>query len=183
MTVMSTLLVRRLETARTLHPSCHYARSFFPDDRDNPVPALEDRPRWAKSRILPPMASTDAHIDPTEQQITALVDAAKANEAPVVMINLLAFNDEGGQSSYELYAAEVLPHLERVGARITYAGKSSEVVIGGTEHPWWDAIAVVEYPSRAKFIEMVSDPDYQKIARHRSAALSTSELIATEPWS
>jgi uncharacterized protein (DUF1330 family) len=128
------------------------------------------------------MASNDTHIDPTERQVTDLIESSKENDGPVVMINLLAFNDEGGVSSYERYAAEVLPHLERVGARITYAGQSGEVVIGGPDQPWWDAIAVVEYPSRAKFIEMVSDPEYQKIAVHRTAALTTSELIATNPW-
>jgi uncharacterized protein (DUF1330 family) len=128
------------------------------------------------------MARNDTHIDPTEQQVTDLIESAKGNEGPVVMINLLAFNDEGGRSSYERYAAEVFPHLERVGARITYAGQAGEVVIGGQDHPWWDAIAVVEYPSRAKFIEMVSDPEYQEIAAHRTAALTTSELIATNPW-
>jgi uncharacterized protein (DUF1330 family) len=128
------------------------------------------------------MTRTDAHIDPTEKQVTNLIEATKSNEGPVVMINLLAFNDKGGQRSYELYAAEVLPHLERVGARIIYAGSSSGVVIGAGERSWWDAIAVVEYPSRAKFLEMVNDPGYQKIAGHRTAALATSELIATNPW-
>src|SRR6516225_11887410 len=109
------------------------------------------------------MPQSDAHIDPTDKQLTGFIDAATERQGAVVMINLLAFNDEGGQLSYELYAAEVLPHLERVGARIIYAGHPSEVLIGGEEHPWWDAIAVVEYPSRAKFIEMVNDPEYQKI--------------------
>jgi hypothetical protein len=70
------------------------------------------------------MATNDTHIDPTEQQVTDLIEAAKENDGPVVMINLLAFNDGGGVSSYERYAAEVLPHLERVGARITYVGQS-----------------------------------------------------------
>jgi uncharacterized protein (DUF1330 family) len=128
------------------------------------------------------MPQSDAHIDPTDKQLTGFIDAATERQGAVVMINLLAFNDEGGQPSYELYAAEVLPHLERVGARIIYAGHPSEVLIGGEEHPWWDAIAVVEYPSRAKFIEMVNDPEYQKIAAHRTAALATSELIPTNPW-
>lgn len=129
------------------------------------------------------MQRTDAHIEPTTKQISDLMETAKENEGPVVMINLLAFNDDEGRLSYERYAAEVLPHLERVGAQIIYAGHSGEVVIGGSERPWWDAIAVVEYPSRSKFIEMVNDPAYEKIAIYRTAALATSELIATDPWS
>ncbi|HYO00512.1 MAG TPA: hypothetical protein VET27_00875 [Mycobacterium sp.] len=52
----------------------------------------------------------------------------------------------------------------------------------GTDKPWWETIVVVRYPSRAKFLEMALDPGYQEIAVHRSAALESSGLIATDPW-
>ena len=129
------------------------------------------------------MAETEArHIDPTGQQVKTLIAAAQNDGGPVVMINLLAFNDEGGRPSYERYAQEVQPHLQRVGAKILYAGDVAQVVIGGEDRPWWDAIIVVQYPSRAKFLEMTVDPGYQAIAGRRSAALETSGLIATDPW-
>jgi uncharacterized protein (DUF1330 family) len=99
------------------------------------------------------------------------------------MVNLPAFNDHGGRRSYERCAREVQPHLRRVGAKVVDSGDFSQVVIGADSPTWWDAIVVVEYPSRAKFLEMVSDPRYQEISVHRSAALETSALIATYPWS
>jgi uncharacterized protein (DUF1330 family) len=127
-------------------------------------------------------ATETPHIEPTEQQVDALVAAAQDAAGPVVMINLLAFNDQGGRASYERYAQEVAPHLQRVGAEIVYAGNAAQVVIGGQDRPWWDAIIVVRYPSRAKLLEMALDPGYQASAVHRTAALATSGLIATDPW-
>ncbi len=41
----------------------------------------------------------------------------------------------------------------------------------------WHAAAVVCYPSRARFLEMVSDPEYLETSRHRTAALADSRLI------
>jgi len=43
----------------------------------------------------------------------------------------------------------------------------------------WDDALLVEYPSRAAFLEMVSQPEYLAAAPHRSAALEDSRLIAT----
>jgi uncharacterized protein (DUF1330 family) len=98
------------------------------------------------------------------------------------MVNLLKFRAEGGRDSYLRYAEAVQPHLERVGASVGYAGDASGVVIGGEETAWWDSILVVHYPSRTAFLEMVMDPEYVKIAVHRTKALADSRLIATDPW-
>jgi uncharacterized protein (DUF1330 family) len=127
-------------------------------------------------------ATHTQHIEPTDRQVETLVAAAEQDHGPVVMVNLLAFNNDGGRAGYERYAKEVAPHLDRVGAEILYAGDAAQVVIGGTDAPWWETVVVVRYPSRAKFLEMALDPGYQEIAVHRSAALQTSGLIATDPW-
>jgi len=50
-------------------------------------------------------------------------------------------------------------------------------VIGPAE-PEWDLVLLVGYPSRAKFIEMATNPEYLKIHAHREAALADSRLIA-----
>ena len=41
----------------------------------------------------------------------------------------------------------------------------------------WDQALLVEYPSPAAFLKMVSDPAYLAITVHRTAALSDSRLI------
>jgi hypothetical protein len=45
----------------------------------------------------------------------------------------------------------------------------------------WDLALLVRYPSKVAFLALVSNPDYQNITVHRTAALEDSRLIATAP--
>ncbi len=119
-------------------------------------------------------------LEPTPEQFAAL--AARPADAPVVMINLLQFKAAGGRESYLRYAQEVAPHLQRVGGTVRYAGAAPGVVVGDGEKPWWDAIIVVEYPSPAAFLDMVSDEECLKVHEHRAAGLDRGDLIATSIW-
>jgi uncharacterized protein (DUF1330 family) len=47
----------------------------------------------------------------------------------------------------------------------------------------WDLVLLVQYPSRAKFLEMATNPEYLKIHAHRDAALADSRLVACEQLS
>jgi uncharacterized protein (DUF1330 family) len=119
-------------------------------------------------------------VDPTPEQIQALMTLPA--DRPVVMVNLLEFRADGGVESYQRYGREVAPHLERVGARLIYSGSAEAQVIGDGTRPWWHAIVVVEYPSPAAFVEMVTDEGYREVHEHRAAALDSAELIATSSW-
>ena len=120
-------------------------------------------------------------LEPMPKQFAAL--AARPADAPVVMVNLLKFKPEGGRESYLRYGQEVVPHLERVGATLRYAGRAPSMVIGDGERPWWDAILIVEYPTPQAFIDMVTTPEYAKVHQHRAAGLDRGDLIATSTWS
>lgn len=120
-------------------------------------------------------------IKASRSQLEAL--AARPADAPVVMVNLLKFNQPGGTQRYLTYAQEVGPHLQRAGAAVRYAGTAPAVIIGEGEQPWWDAILIVEYPSPGAFIEMVTSEEYAKVHEHREAALDRGDLIATSVWS
>lgn len=98
------------------------------------------------------------------------------------MVNLLTFKQPGGLERYLQYGQEVAPHLQRVGGKVRFSGAAPTVVIGDGERPWWDAILVVEYPSPAAFIDMVTNEDYAKVHEHRIAALERGDLIATSTW-
>src|SRR3954470_4846296 len=106
------------------------------------------------------------HIDPTLDQVTAF-QATAADTAPVYMLNLLRFKeqadgpDEGttGAEAYMRYSALAAGHLERVGGELVWAGGCHDALIGPQEREW-DVVALVRYPSRAKFLEMVADPEY-----------------------
>ncbi|MEE6178039.1 DUF1330 domain-containing protein [Mycobacterium sp. 050134] len=120
-------------------------------------------------------------LEPTPEQFAAL--AARAADAPVVMVNLLKFKTPGGVESYRRYGREVAPHLERVGATVRYLGAAPAFVIGDGEKPWWDAILIVEYPTPQAFIDMVTTPEYVAVHEHRAAGLDRGDLIATSVWS
>jgi uncharacterized protein (DUF1330 family) len=117
---------------------------------------------------------------PTAEQAQQLAQIPE--DQPVVMINLLRFNQPDGLQHYELYARDVQPHLERVGGAPIYAGTAEAQVIGDGLRPWWDAIIVVRYPTRKAFLDMVSGEGYAEVHEHRAAALERAELIATTAW-
>ena len=125
-------------------------------------------------------------IEPTPDQLQAL--AASPETGPVVMINLLRFKDRadgvdgadgitGEEAYYQRYAVGVAPHLERVGGQILLAVAAQDSVIGPVDGEW-DVVLAVQYPSRAAFLSMVTDPGYLKVHAHRAAALADSRLIA-----
>ncbi len=126
-------------------------------------------------------------IGPTKEQIQALLDSDL--EAPVVMLNLLKFAEraagdggdggdaQSGRDSYTRYGDRVRSMLEQTGARILWQGRADSVVIGGDADDW-DAVILVEYPSRKAFIDMTSSPKYQEVSKDRTAGLADSRLIA-----
>jgi uncharacterized protein (DUF1330 family) len=121
-----------------------------------------------------------SRLEPTPEQFAAL--AARPTDAPVVMVNLLKFKSDGGRERYLQYGREVAPHLERVGATVVYGGEAPAVVIGDGEHPWWDSILVVQYPTPQAFIDMVMTQEYATVHENRAAALERGDLIATSTW-
>jgi uncharacterized protein (DUF1330 family) len=127
-------------------------------------------------------------IGPTKEQIQALVDSEL--DTPIVMLNLLKFaeragNDasgggdgvESGRESYARYGERMRTMLEETGARVLFQGRADSVVIGGDADDW-DAVILVEYPSRMAFLEMTSSPKYRDVSKDRSAGLADSRLIA-----
>jgi uncharacterized protein (DUF1330 family) len=112
--------------------------------------------------------------DPETPNERGLADmAARAGDGPVTMLNLLRFKPDGGRELYAEYGAAVAPLLEQVGGRVVYAGVAAPVLIGEDS---WDLMALVEYPTRQAFLDMVGSPEYVAIAHLRSEALERGEL-------
>lgn len=100
---------------------------------------------------------------------------------PVVMLNLLRFAD-GGRESYARYAEALeTTFLPRYGAQVLYAGNGSTPLVAEQGQDW-DAVLLVQYPSRAAFSRMVADPEYQEVTKLRTDALDEAVLQATVPW-
>lgn len=117
-------------------------------------------------------------VDPTGADLKRLL--AEDPGGPVVMLNLLRFTDSG-RPGYQQYAREIVPFLDRVGARVVYVGDASTALVAPNGFAW-DAVLLVEYPSRQAFSQMVADPDYQGITELRTTSLSEAVLQATTPW-
>ncbi|MFL5901994.1 MAG: DUF1330 domain-containing protein [Solirubrobacterales bacterium] len=89
------------------------------------------------------------------------------------MLNLLAFQPDGGRERYEEYGAAVAPLLEKVGGRIVWFGAPAVPLLGDGA---WDLVVLVEYPTRQAFLDMVGSEEYRGIEHLRSEALVKGEL-------
>ena len=98
------------------------------------------------------------------------------------MLNLLTFKEKAeypdgrdtdltGAEAYAVYSAEVAGHLATVGGRPMFAAKVERLMLGEVEE-LWDTAAIAMYPSRKAMMEMMSSPDYQASAVHRTAGLA-----------
>jgi len=123
-------------------------------------------------------------ITPNLDQFQQL--AASADTGPVVMVNLLKFRNgdapDGvtGVEEYRRYGDAALEMVAAQGGRLLWAGTGDQVLIGDAEQDW-DAVLLVEYPSRAAFVEMVSSPEYLEAHAYRERALERTVVIACSP--
>ncbi|MBK5231360.1 MAG: DUF1330 domain-containing protein [Thermoleophilia bacterium] len=123
-------------------------------------------------------------IEPDREQIGKLTEST--DESAIVMLNLLRFKDEAdgvdagmsGAEAYGLYSVAVAPFLQGVGGEILSAAACVESIIGPEEKEW-DMVILVKYPNRQAFLKMATDPEYLKIAVHRTAALADSRLVVS----
>lgn len=99
---------------------------------------------------------------------------ALPDDQPVVMLNLLKFPGDAGVS-YAGYGRIALPQILKRGGQILYAG---EPVFDDPQAGHWDRVILVYYPSRASFLDMMADPDYQRGLPHRRAGLEKTVLYA-----
>jgi uncharacterized protein (DUF1330 family) len=118
-------------------------------------------------------------IDPRGEDLKRLL--AEDPGGPVVMLNLLRFV-EGGRASYEEYVRHLSEgFLAKYGGEVRYAGDGSTALVA-EDGQAWDAVLIVQYPSREAFSRMVADPNYQQVTGLRTRALSEAVLQATIPW-
>jgi uncharacterized protein (DUF1330 family) len=133
-------------------------------------------------------------ITPTREQFTAFAHGSRDGE--VVMINLLHFaahedggeepapaggGASGGAAAYRQYSEQVVKMVEARGGRVIWTGRPEHVLIGDTETDAWDLVALVSYPSRSAFVEMVTSPSYEQAHEHRERGLDRTVLLACEP--
>ena len=134
-------------------------------------------------------------ITPTREQFTEFAQGTREGE--VVMLNLLHFarpespeegetrtrsaDESSGAHAYRDYSDQVVRMVEARGGRVIWTGRPEHVLIGDTSEDAWDLVALVSYPSRAAFIDMVTSPKYEEAHTHRARGLDRTVLLACEP--
>jgi uncharacterized protein (DUF1330 family) len=137
------------------------------------------------------MADAKTHID-----ISAVVDKIRlaqpiVGDGPVVMLNLLRFRKVAdysrfpelappepisGEDAYMRYLAAIEPRAKARGGDIVFLGKSGTFLLG-PEDERWDMVLLARWPALKMLAASPSDPAYQAIGGHRTAALEDSRLL------
>ena len=127
-------------------------------------------------------------ISPNRDQFLQLAADAQTSTGEVVMLNLLKYKasaEDGqggtGAEAYQRYAEQAVRMGEAQGGPILWLGRPDQVLIGDAAADAWDAVALVRYPSRSHFIDMVSQPSYQEAHTHREGGLERTVLLAMTP--
>ena len=114
-------------------------------------------------------------IDRTKEQTQVFMELDI--EGPIHMLNMLRFKAEGGREKYRQYGKHTAPLLAKVGAKVISRNEARATLIGGED---WDAVLVVEYPSRKAFLDMVTSEEFQQGKHLRQEALEDSRLICMQ---
>ncbi|NNF17402.1 MAG: DUF1330 domain-containing protein [Gammaproteobacteria bacterium] len=126
-------------------------------------------------------------IHPRPENLAALADTVDACQA-IVMINLLKFRVHAdypdgtrcsGREAYATYAQQAYKKVREAGGEVLYSGTVHGAVIAPPDEDW-DAVILVRYPTLEAFRTMIDNADYQRIARHRTAALADSRLLLSQ---
>jgi uncharacterized protein (DUF1330 family) len=124
-------------------------------------------------------------ISPNGEQFRAL--AAAPDDGPVVMLNLLKFKEHAdgadaatGEDEYRKYGDVAVAMITERGGKVLWAGHADQILIGDPAETW-DQVLLVEYPSRAAFLEMVSQPEYRDAHAHRESGLERTVVVACTP--
>lgn len=70
--------------------------------------------------------------------------------------------------------------VEAQGSRILWTARADQILIGDPAEDW-DVVALVWYPSRKAFLNMVTTEEYQEAHVHRERGLERTFLVACSP--
>ena len=121
---------------------------------------------------------------PTVDHLNAETLSALPDDAPVVMLNLMRFRDRSldgngsGWDAYLRYSALAIKLIKARGGTISWTGTAEAVALGVAEDNRWDYVALVRYPSRAAFIDLMTSPEYARANVERDNGCAAHTIIA-----
>ena len=135
---------------------------------------------------------TRAYIDPDREAWEMFKSLPK--DQPIQMLNLIRLKpkaeypadhpdhgkDLSGLDAYRAYGRTTAHIFKRVGGRQVWVG-TPQVMVTGPQAEAWNIAFIAEYPTSQAFIEMVRDPEYRELVRHRTAGVADSRLLRLAP--
>ena len=108
------------------------------------------------------------------------------DKAPIVMVNLVRFRehslagDGSGWDAYSRYSKADMPLLRKVGGTVLWAGRVAAMAFSVADAGRWDWIVLVQYPSKAAFLEMMTSADYARINTDRENGVEDHVILAAD---
>ena len=121
---------------------------------------------------------------PTVDHLNIEALSGLTDDTPVVMLNLMRFRAHSldgkgsGWDAYLRYSALAIKLIKARGGTITWTGTAEAVALGVAEDNRWDYVALVRYPSRAAFVDMMTSPDYAPANIERENGCAAHTIIA-----
>ena len=90
---------------------------------------------------------------------------AATDDTAITMLNLMRFRERsldgngGGWGAYLRYSALAIKLIKARGGSIVWTGRAEAVALGRPDAHRWDYVALVRYPSRAAFLDMMTSPE------------------------
>ncbi len=114
------------------------------------------------------------------------IDLLKAlpDDGPVTMLNLMRFRERSrdgngsGWDAYLRYSALAIRLIKAQGGTIIWTGEAQAVALGVPDAHRWHYVALVRYPSRAAFIEMMTSPEYSIANVERENGCADHAILA-----
>jgi uncharacterized protein (DUF1330 family) len=116
-----------------------------------------------------------------EATLAALPDAG-----PVTMLNLMRFRARSrdgngtGWDAYLRYSKLTIRLIKERGGTIIWTGDAEAVALGAPEANRWDYVALVRYPSRAAFLDMMTSSDYAAANVERENGCADHVIVAVK---
>jgi hypothetical protein len=138
------------------------------------------------SNDAPPVRATYGQVDTAYGM--RLATTPPGDDGPIWMVNLMRYHQEAqyadgssrgltGKEADDRYAP--LDVLHAIGADVVIHGDVEGQFL--SDHPRWDRVGVVRYPSRRAFIDMQSREDFRERHVHKAAGMAETIVMGCVP--
>ncbi len=137
--------------------------------------------------VTPPVPIGPSFGTRNDELLSRMQSLPSDQDGEFLMVNLIKYREKAkyadrretdltGEEANALYAP--VEFIAEIGGNVAYMGLVNHQM--GNMSPSWDQVAIVRYPSRSKFLKMVSNPEFQRRAVHKDAGVEVTQVLLTE---